>query len=146
MISDADLLAAFAARRDEGAFEELVRRHETLVVNACRRVLGDLQDARDAAQAVFLTLAMKAGRIDASRPLGPWLHHVSTCVAVNARKAREARLARERNVSGRAAESPDEAFEALRPVLDRELDRLPEKYRRPLVLFHLEGKSLEETA
>jgi RNA polymerase sigma factor (sigma-70 family) len=144
--TDGELLGAFAARRDEAAFEELVRRHETLVLNACRRVLGDAQDARDAAQAVFLTLALKAGRIDGSRPLGPWLHHVAACVAVNARKSREARLARERNVSGRAREPHDEALDALRPLLDRELDRLPEKYRRSIILFHLEGRSLEETA
>jgi hypothetical protein len=44
------------------------------------------------------------------------------------------------------AEIPEEVADALRPVIDRELDLLPERYRRPIVLFHLEGRSLEETA
>lgn len=143
--TDGELLGAWVAGRDEAAFREVVRRHEALVVNACARVLGDAQDARDAAQAVFLALSLKAGRLDLARPVGPWLHHVACGVAVNALKEREARRRRERNavVSMR---DDDGLAEELRPLLDRELDRLPERYRRPLVLFHLEGRSLEETA
>lgn len=146
--SDADLMTAFAARRDEEAFSALVRRHEALVVNVCSRVLGNAQDARDAAQAVFLALARKGSRLDLSRPLAPWLHRVATGVAVNVLKEREARRARERRAMERARneELPDGLAEALRPALDRELDALPERYRRPIVLFHLEGRSLEETA
>lgn len=143
--TDGELLGAFAETRDERAFEAVVRRHEALVVNVCARVLGDAQDARDAAQAVFLALSLKAARLDRSRPLAPWLHHVAYGVSVNALREREARRARERKAMERSLEAtaPDEA---LRPVIDRELDALPDRYRRPLVLFHLEGMSLEETA
>jgi len=146
--TDGDLLRAFAERRDEEAFKAVVRRYEALVVNVCARVLGDAQDAGDAAQAVFLALARKAPRLDLSRPLAPWLHHVATGVAVNALREREARRVRERRAMEAAqdVELPDALAGELRPLIDRELDMLPERYRRSLVLFHLEGRSLEETA
>jgi len=146
--TDAQLMAAFLDRKDEEAFEILVGRHEAMVLRVCARVLRDEHGARDAAQAAFLVLARKGAALDLTRPLGPWLHHVAYGVAVSAFREREARRERERNAMngspGRG--SSGDADEALREMLDGELDGLPEKYRRPLVLFHLEGKSLEETA
>lgn len=146
--TDAQLMAAFLDRKDEEAFEVLVRRHESVVLSVCTRVLRDEHGARDAAQAVFLVLARKGASIDLQRPLGPWLHHVAYGVAVSARREREARRARELKAmnTDRNRTTPEEADAALRELLDGELDGLPEKYRRPLILFHLEGKSLEETA
>lgn len=144
--TDGQLLAAFLDRREEDAFEVLVGRHESLVLSVCGRVLCDEHAARDAAQAVFLVLARKASALDLARPLGPWLHHVAYGVAVSARREREARRVRERSVMTQPPDSPSPDDAELRELLDRELDRLPEKYRRPLILFHLEGKSLAETA
>ncbi|HLY11438.1 MAG TPA: sigma-70 family RNA polymerase sigma factor [Planctomycetota bacterium] len=144
--TDGQLLAAFLERRDEEAFENLVGRHESLVLSVCGRVLQDEHGARDAAQAVFLVLARKAAALDLQRPLGPWLHHVAYGVAVSARREREARRQRERNVMSVTTEPASSDEDELREWLDRELDGLPEKYRRPLILFHLEGKSLGETA
>ncbi|HEX7896970.1 MAG TPA: sigma-70 family RNA polymerase sigma factor [Planctomycetota bacterium] len=141
--SDAELLASFLERREQAAFEVVVRRHERLVLNVCARVLGDRQEAHDAAQAVFLILARKLGDLDLGRPLGPWLHRVARGTAVNAVKAREARREREREAAMRDVSTSDDG---LRERLDAELDRLPERYRRPLVLFHMEGLSIEETA
>src|SRR5262245_34591958 len=140
--TDAQLMAAFLDRKDEEAFEVLVGRHEALVLRVCARVLRDEHGARDAAQAVFLVLARKGASLDLRRPLGPWLHHVAYGVAVSAFREREARRERERN----AMTFSHDTDGALREMLDGELDGLPEKYRRPLILFHLEGKSLEETA
>ena len=146
--TDAQLMATFLRCRDEEAFEFLVRRHESLVLSVCFRVLRDEHGARDAAQAVFLVLARKGASIDLARPLGPWLHHVAYGVAVSARREREARRARERIAMKDSTEraASGDADGALRELLDGELDGLPEKYRRPLILFHLEGMSLEETA
>ena len=65
-LTDADLLEAFLLRRDEHAFEALVRRHGSMVLGVCRRTLGDTHDAEDAFQATFLVLVQTAGR-----PFGP---------------------------------------------------------------------------
>jgi RNA polymerase sigma factor (sigma-70 family) len=144
--SDAELMTAFRERRDQRAFATVVRRHERLVLNACARVLGDVQEAADAAQAAFLALAMKADELDFGRPLAPWLHRAAYGAAVSALRSRRAREAREREVAAMGATSEDPAWSEMRGELDRELDALPERYRKPIVLFHLEGMSMEETA
>ncbi len=151
LAAEADLLADFVAQRSEAAFAELVRRHSPLVLGVCRRVLGDEHAAQDAAQAVFLALARKAGALSRERALGGWLHHCALCVARNERTARVRRLRREQEAAAMqqdvAAEdvSPETAA-ALREWVDRELDALPAKYRQPLVMVYLEGRSLDETA
>ena len=61
--TDQALLAEFVARRDELAFEALVRRHGPLVLSACRRILRESADVEDAFQATFLVLYRKAGSI-----------------------------------------------------------------------------------
>src|SRR5919112_2758479 len=84
-MSDAQLLERFASRRDEAAFEALLRRHGPMVLGVCRRVLGNPHDAQDAFQATFLVLARKAGSIHAGDSLAPWLHGVAHRVAVRSR-------------------------------------------------------------
>jgi len=149
-MAEADLLAEFAAQRSEAAFAELVRRHMPMVLGVCRRVLDDADGAQDAAQAVFLTLARKAGSLGRERGLGGWLHHCAVCTASNERTARARRLRREQEAAAMqhdpAGELTPETKSVLRESLDRELDALPAKYRRPLVMVHLEGCTLEETA
>jgi len=148
--AEAELLAEFVQHRSEAAFTELVRRHLPMVLGVCRRVLDDDHAAQDAAQAVFLALARKAPALKREQALGGWLHHVALCAARNERTARARRLRREQEAAAMqqdaAAELTPETTAALREWLDRELDKLPDKYRRPLVLVHLEGRSLEETA
>ncbi len=74
---DRQLLVRFLDRRDESAFEELVRRHGPLVWGVCRRVLGDRHAAEDAFQATFLTRARKAGSISSQESVSGWLHQVA---------------------------------------------------------------------
>jgi DNA-directed RNA polymerase specialized sigma24 family protein len=83
---DADLLARFAAGRDERAFALLVCRHGGTVFGVCRRMTGHRQDAEDTFQAVFLLLARKAGRLDRPELLGNWLYGVAVRVAGKARR------------------------------------------------------------
>jgi len=146
--SDAQLLEHFACRRDEQAFELLVSRHGPMVLALCRRLLRDAHDAEDAFQATFLLLVRKADSLRERDLLGNWLYGVAYRVAVRARATRARRRAVERaagEMAARAAQGAP-AGQELGWLIHEELSRLPEKYRRPLVLCYLEGKSNEEAA
>jgi cobalt-zinc-cadmium efflux system membrane fusion protein len=146
-ISDAQLLERFVSRRDEAAFEALVWRHGGLVLGVCGRLLRHTEDREDVFQATFLALTRRAASIAKGGALGSWLYKVAYRVAlrVRARAARE--TARQRSL---ALEGPKtaacEVEPDLGPILDEEINRLPEKYRVAVVLCYLEGRSTEEAA
>jgi RNA polymerase sigma-70 factor (ECF subfamily) len=146
-LTDGQLLARFVAGGDEAAFTALLRRHGPMVLGVCRRVLRHAQDAEDAFQATFFVLARRAASVRKREALGSWLYGVAYRTARGARRTRARRWATERQVDElpHPEVGPVEAQE-WRPVLDRELSRLPEKYRAPLVLCELEGRSRKEVA
>jgi RNA polymerase sigma factor (sigma-70 family) len=146
--TDQELLWQFSQQRDESAFATLMHRHGPLVLGVCRRVLRDPNDADDAFQATFLVLARKAGSVGQPDRLANWLYGVALRVARKARSAVARRHDRQQPVtdipaaaSGRGADWID-----LRQVLDDELRCLPEKFRLPILLCYLEGRTREEAA
>jgi RNA polymerase sigma factor (sigma-70 family) len=144
-LSDGVLLDRFVRQRDEAAFEALFWRHGPMVLAVCRRLLPPA-DAEDAFQATFLILVRKAASIGRREAVGAWLYRVAYRVALRARTG--ARPVAELPSEGPAA-APDEeaaAWRDLRPVLDEAIDSLPEKYRAPVVLCYLEGKTNQEAA
>ena len=146
--SDAELLERFAARRDEAAFAALVKRHGPMVLAACRRVLGNLADAEDAFQATFLVLARKAGAIQRRAALANWLHGVALHVALRARASACARRRHEQRVPNMPRQDflNTVVWRELQPILDEEVQALPETCRTAFVLCYLEGKTYEEAA
>src|SRR5207248_6687837 len=94
-LSDADLLRSFVTRRDEAAFEALVRRHGPMVLGVCRRVLGNEADAEDAFQATFLVLVRKAGSVVPRSLVGNFLYGVAHNTARKAKTMRGKRRTRE---------------------------------------------------
>jgi RNA polymerase sigma factor (sigma-70 family) len=145
---DPQLLERFLRRRDEDAFAALVRRHGPMVLAVCRRLLTDTHDAEDAFQAVFLVLARKASSLGRPEHLGNWLYGVAYRTALKARSHAAHRRLREQPlidvpITGGVA---DLVWRELRPALDEELERLPEKYRTPIVLCYLEGVSKRDAA
>jgi RNA polymerase sigma factor (sigma-70 family) len=148
--ADAQLLERFLHGRDEAAFELLVWRHGPMVLGVCRRLLANPHDADDAFQATFLVLARKAGSIGKRGSVGSWLYKVAARVARRARSAARRRAVREQPAENLALLDPrapaDPVWRELRGVLDDELGRLPEKYRAPIVLCYLEGRTNAEAA
>jgi RNA polymerase sigma factor (sigma-70 family) len=146
--ADGQLLRLFTSRHDEAAFAALVRRHGPLVLGICRRHLPDAHDADDAFQATFLVLVRKAAALADGRPLGPWLYGVARRTALKARAAALRRRGRQTEVFDMPAPEAAGPLESreLRRLLDEELDRLPEKYRAPLVLCYLQGFTHEQAA
>jgi RNA polymerase sigma factor (sigma-70 family) len=147
-MSDAQLLEAFLARHDDGAFAALLRRHGPMVLAVCRRVLRNAHDAEDAFQATFLVLARKAGSVRSRQVLASWLYGVAYRTSTKARAMNAKRRTKEREARATAppAAAADGALEELLERLDAELHRLPEKYRVPVVLCELEGRSRREAA
>jgi RNA polymerase sigma factor (sigma-70 family) len=147
-LTDPELLERFAVHRDDTAFAALVRRHGPLVLGVGRRVLGEAHAAEDVFQATFLVLARRAGSLRHPERLGPWLYGVAL------RTARKARAMAARRREGQrlpaAADCADPAADLvlreLRSTLDDALARLPEKYRVPVVLCYLEGRTVSEAS
>ncbi len=153
MRTDRELLAAYAADGDDSAFAGLVARHGRMVYRTCLRALGNEHDAEEAAQAVFLVLARKAGRLRSEGELAAWLHRAARNVAhlalrSRARRSRheaEATMVRRAGDEGRGAEGETSGIE-IAALLDRELDALPAAQRQAVVLRYLEGFPQEEAA
>ncbi len=147
-LSEGSLLERFLLRGDEVAFEALVARHGPLVLGVCRRLLRDPSDVEDAFQATFLVLVRKARSIRDRELLGPWLYGVAYRVALRSRIARSRRKERESVLSGQEADSGEQepGWRELRPVIDEEVARLPERYRAAVVLCYLQGLTHHEAA
>jgi RNA polymerase sigma factor (sigma-70 family) len=153
-LTDGQLLERFVEQGEEAAFAALLRRHGPMVLGVCRGVLRRPHDVEDAFQAAFLILAQKAASIRRGESIGSWLHSVAYNVALKAR-TRAARAAvgqasqpDQRTLPDATQTDPldDLTMRELRQALHEELRRLPEKYRTPLVLCYLEGKTQEEAA
>jgi RNA polymerase sigma factor (sigma-70 family) len=147
-LTDAQLLEAFVSRGEEAAFEVLVWRHGAMVLGVCQRVLRDVHEAEDAFQAAFLIFARKAASIGIGASLSSWLYKVAFRVACRARSL-AARRPRPEPLDPNllpTEPSSDPVWRDLRPVLDEEVGRLPDKYRIPFVLCYLEGHTNEEAA
>ena len=151
-LTDAELIGRFLKGQDdasEAAFEAIVSKHGPMVLSVCRGVLRDSSEADDAFQATFLVLVKKAGSVKLKPSLAPWLYGVARRVALKARATAWKRGKHE--ITGVDADSTSNPeietglLDAV-PLLYDELDRLPEKYRFPVVLCHLEGLSHEEAA
>jgi RNA polymerase sigma factor (sigma-70 family) len=143
---DGPLLERFLTDHDESAFEVLVQRHGPMVLGVCRRVLRDRHASEDAFQCTFLVLLRKAQSLRRRDLLAGWLYGVAYRTALKARSRAVCRGAREKPLEEEPGrEGPEDlVWRDVRPILDEELQRLPEKYRLPLVLCYLEGKTVTE--
>jgi polysaccharide export outer membrane protein len=147
--TDQELLRRFVHSRDDTAFALLVERHGPMVLGVCRRILGNSHDADDAFQATFLVLVRRADPLESPELLGNWLYGVAYRIARKARAQAARRRQQERQAAAVAATPEpltDLAWRELRDRLDDELNRLPEKYRLPLILCYLQGLTNEEAA
>ncbi len=147
-LSDGQLLDRFAARGEGAVFEAILLRHGPMVWGVCRRVLRDHHDAEDAFQATFLVLARKASSVMPREMLGNWLYGVAHQTAMKARAVRAKRRVRESQVLDMPEPTmvPHDLRDVVADCLDRELSRLPEKYRIAIVLCDLEGRTHKDAA
>jgi RNA polymerase sigma factor (sigma-70 family) len=147
-LSDGQLVERFLGDCDPAAFAALVRRHARMVLGVCQRILNNAHDAEDAFQATFLVLVRRARSIAKREAVGSWLYGVAYRVALKARDEALRRRKHERQAASLANQQsrPEESWDEVRPIIDEEVNRLPEKYRQPIVLCYFEGKTYEEAA
>jgi RNA polymerase sigma factor (sigma-70 family) len=149
-LTDGQLLERFGTGGNaaaELAFTALVERHGPMVLGVCRKIVRDGHEAEDAFQATFLVLAIKGRSLWVNDSLGPWLHRVACRIAVRvklaARRRREAEEGAAREDRSRPGSTEWADWEE---VLAQELDRVPERYRAPVILCDLESRSYEDAA
>ena len=117
-----------------------------MVLRVCRAVLIDPHDTQDAFQATFLVLVKKARGLWVRDSLGPWLHQVAYRTASCSRLVSARRHRHERDAAAMRKEARIEVHDDLARVLHEEIERLPERFRVPLILCDLEGRSHEQAA
>ena len=148
-VRDAELLGRFVSERNQSAFELLVRRHILMLLGACQRILQDEHDAEDAVQATFLVLARKASSISQRESVAGWLHKVACRIALRLRNTSPGFVlvpAEEPIVN--PVENPLQlaARNEIVQIIDEEINRLPEKYRIPVILHELRGQTCRDVA
>ena len=135
----------WAQDAERARFERLIAERERLVLRTALRLLGHVEEARDAAQEVFLKLYRNLGRMEPGRDLRPWLYRVTVNVCHDLRHGGHEELD-----ENQAADKPDpEAAAGLteqRRLIALGLRRLPEKERAAVVLQDIEGLTIREVA
>lgn len=152
--------AALVARwqeGDEGAFADLVRRHERRVFGLLLRMLGSREEAEDAAQDAFLNLHRHGRRFRRESRFSTFVYRVAVNAALNRRRGLGRRRNHMRHLEERQAtghelpavpRGPEDAAYGgeVRARLEREIEKLSPPLRAPLVLYDLEGLSYGEIA
>jgi RNA polymerase sigma factor (sigma-70 family) len=146
--TDKILISRYITNRDAHAFEQLVQKHGPMVRNVCLQILRRPHDADDAFQATFIVFAKKAQSIHNKDSLGSWLYGVALRTARRLRFQAQNRIHKEIEAAALNddfyEESPQDA-ETWR-LVHEELNELPEKYRKPIILCYLQGKTYTEAA
>ena len=146
---DEAVLVARAMAGDRAAFGVLVARYAATARRVARAVLGDPDEADDAAQDAFLSALVKLDQYDRHRPFGPWLMRIVANAATDRRRRRAVRRVEPLDVGlvgGGPRPDRDAERSALRDRLRAALAELPERRRMAVTLFDVEGYSHAEIA
>jgi len=143
-------LTKLAAQGDQDAFGELVQLHQSAVFNVAYRMLGNRQDAEDAAQEAFVRAYNAFDTFDAERPLRPWLKRIVTNLCINRIKATRPTLSLENGLPPPKEPKPGpETQTAIRErdaLIRAAILSLPLRYRAAIELRHFQDLSYEEIA
>jgi len=145
-VVDMELVKEYASRKSEDAFTTLVSRHLNMVYSVALRQVGNVQQAQEITQAVFLTLARKAPGLRDSTVLSGWLFQTARLTAANfqrselRRKRREQELFMESNLN----EGTADLWREISPLLNDAIASLGGKERDAIMLRFIEGKNLRE--
>jgi len=133
-----------------GRFEELVHRYQRLVATAALRMGVPRQEIDVLANEVFFKVYRSLGRYEPQHAFSTWLYKITVNAALDRRRAhKHDALSDEIPVNLRDRRpAPDETAdqESRARLLQSALRRIPEHYRAPLILAHVEEMPVEEVA
>ncbi len=148
---------AQVARGETSAFEQLVERHQALVLGTVARMLGSNSDVEDLSQQVFIRVWKSAPRYTPTAKFTTWLLTITRNLVFNEIRRRKRHPAETLDVHqgeeslplpDRAGRKPDEVLldDELQREVDNAIGALPEKQRLAVILRRYEEKSYEEIA
>ena len=159
-LDDSDVVAAFLGG-EERAFQELVQRYQTRLLNFIYRTIGDRERAEDLVQEVYIRVYRHLHRFDRSKKFSTWIYTIASNLAKNELRNRSRNPLvlfqtikknwqdEDRPLQFEDATSrPDDLYRKrhLRALVEDTVAKLPEHHREVFVLRELEGKSYEEIA
>ena len=160
-LSDHSLIEA-TRQGDEAAFAEIMRRYRSPIVNFLYRFLNDYEEAVDLAQETFVRIYFAIDRYHTSFAFSTYIYRIASNLAISELRRRKRR--RVLSLTGLLGSNGDEEAADFQPadvrklpdaglvddeqsrVIGRAIAALPEKYRLPLILRDIEGKSYEDVA
>lgn len=146
--TDAELLHLIVEQNNQDAFRMLIEKHSTLLMSVCLQILRDKNDAEDAFQNAVIKLVQNSGKIKNPQYVSSWLYQVAQRESLNIlrqKKRIKAEPLGEHSAVTNEPEASQENSEEL-VTLHEELNQLPEKYRAPIILCYLEGKTRQEAS
>ncbi len=159
-MEDADVVASFL-KGEERAFQELVERYQSRLLNFVYRTIGDREKAEDLVQEVFIRVYRHLHRFDPTKKFSTWIYTIASNLAKNELRNRSRNplvlfqtIKKNWNDEDRPLEfedstsRPDDLYRKrhLRALVEQATAQLPEHHRQVFVLRELEGKSYEEIA
>ncbi|MBL8231323.1 MAG: sigma-70 family RNA polymerase sigma factor [Bryobacterales bacterium] len=131
---------------DHEAFEQILTAHQRPVLRIAMRLLGNPEDAQDAAQEAFLRLYRNLDQLRARKDFAPWLYRITTNVCLDMLRARRRNTPVEDNIAEAAAAEHGLLLQERKQAVDRALGDLPPRQRAAVVLRDIEGLSTAEVA
>jgi RNA polymerase sigma-70 factor, ECF subfamily len=137
--------------KDPSEFHELLRKYQDRIYNLCRYMLGNRQDAQDAAQDAFLKAYKNLGDFRPEASLYSWLYRIAVNTCLDYRKKTSIKVLRDAPLSEEepsGAPSAEATYESKRisESVQSALQKLPKKLGPAIILREIEGLSYEEIA
>lgn len=142
---------------DQNAYAEIVELYKDKVFQLCYRMLGNRHEAEDMAQEAFIRAYVNISRFNINLKFSTWIYRIATNLCIDRIRKKKPDYYLDAEVSGTdgltmysqvAAETklPEEEVESmeLQDIIQREISKLPEKYRSVIVLKYIEELSLKE--
>jgi RNA polymerase sigma-70 factor, ECF subfamily len=142
---------------DQSAYGEIVEIYKDKVFQLCYRILGNRHEAEDMAQEAFIRAYVNISRFNIDLKFSTWLYRIATNLCIDRIRKKKPDYYLDAEVSGTdgltmysqiASDTilPEDEIESLelQETIQREITKLPEKYRSVIVLKYIEELSLNE--